>query len=418
MPTRYNNSANIQPDGFTLVEVLVAMAISLVAVLAIFQSFAAFEGRKRTIESGSNAQIDSAFITTTLDREMRRAGYGFAHSAALGCATNFYNADLTPKESIRRLIPALIINSSGPGTSDSLQIMFANNQALTPLILAGDTNSTQLNTGIVTRKMKVKNTFGIHVGDFFVLTNVPGGVSFTTPGAQRCTFGQATTSTGMGSVTATSSIFNGNEIDRASGNGPCNIGDNSCDLGSKYNFTPTAAGVYTALDYKQQASGLIPLGSLFDQKFEVKQTGQDFVLQLTSGASGAMSSTTDVAVGVINIQAQYGIDSNGDDTIDSWEEPTGTWANSRINNTTQDAAEIKDIWKIKAIRMAIITRSNIVQKAGECPTYGSSLSISWSTGPAMTAVLPANPAGSCYRYQTSKINVALKNVIWSAAGDI
>lgn len=418
MLNRYYSSANPRPDGFTLVEVLVAMAISLVAVLAIFQSFAAFEGRKRTIETGSDAQIDSAFITTTLDREMRRAGYGFAHSAALGCATNFYSADLTPKESIRRLIPALIINGSSAGATDSLQIMFANNQALTPLILAGDTNSTQLNTGTVTRKMKVKNTFGIHVGDYFVLTNVPGGVSFTSPGAQRCTFGQATTSTGMGSVTATNSIFNGAEIDRASGAGPCNIGDNSCDLGSKYNFTPTAAGVYTALDYKQQASGLIPLGSLFDQKFDVVQSGQDFVLKLTSGASGAMSSTTDVAVGVVNLQAQYGIDSNGDDTIDSWEEPTGTWVSTRINNTTQDAAEIKDIWKIKAIRMAIITRSNIVQKAGECPSYGSALTISWPTGTSMTANLPTNPAGSCYRYQVSKINVALKNVIWSAAGDI
>lgn len=417
MGINHHNTTRALPSGFTMVEVLVAMAISLVAVIAIFQSFAAFEGRKRTTESTSDAQIDSAFITTALDREIRKAGYGFAHTPALGCATHFYNADLATKESIQRIIPALIVDGSG-GTSDTIQIMSANNQALTPLVLAGDTNSTQSNTTTVTRKMKVKNTFGIRVGDYFILTNLPNGVNFTEPASQLCTFGQATTSTGLDSVTATNSVFNASEIDRASGGGPCNIGASTCDSGSKSNFTPTAGGTYTAPTYKQQVSGLIPIGSLFIQSFFVYNTGQDFVLKLLSSTPGAVSSTNDVAVGVINMQAQYGIDSNGDDVIDSWVEPSGTWVNTRLNNTTQDAAEIKDIWKIKAIRMAVITRSNIQQKAGECPAYGSSLSVTWPTGPTMTAALPSNPAGICYRYQVSKINVALKNVIWSAAGDI
>lgn len=417
MAMKQNGLAKTQQKGFTLVEVLVGMAISLIAVLAIFQSFAAFEGRKKTTEASSDAQIDSAFVSTMLDREIRKAGYGFSHTTALGCATNFYNADALPKETIKRLIPALIVNGAG-GTADSIQILSANNQALTPLVLSGDTDSTQGNTTSVTRKMVVKNTFGIRVGDYFVIANLPNGVSFTEPATQRCTFGQATTSTGLGSVTATNSIFNGLAIDRASGAGPCNIGDNTCDAGSKFNFTPTAAGAYTPLTYKQQVSGVIPLGSLFIQTFSVNNTGQDFVLRLTSTSPGAIATPNDVAVGVVNMQAQYGIDSNGDDVIDSWEEPVGTWVNTRLDNTTQDATEIKDIWKIKAIRMAIITRANIVQKAGECPSYGSSLSITWPSGPAMSATLPSNPAGNCYRYQVSKINVALKNVIWSAAGDL
>lgn len=400
--------------GFTLIEILVGMIISLLAVLAIFQAYASFEGRKRTIESANEAQLDGAFISTTLDRELRKAGYGFAHTAALGCATNFYNEDLAlNKAYVQRLIPALITDG-GSTAPDAVSIMAANNQALTPLILTANTQSNLDNSGAVTRKMKVKNTFGIRAGDYFLLSNIPGGVSFTEPTTSMCTFGQATTSAaGLGAVSATNGLFNNSELDRLSGPGPCEIGASDCNSGSKYNH-PTS---FVPIEYKQQTSGVLPLGSLTRETFAVKVTGQNYRLEQTSSANAAAGSAAEVASGIVNLQAQYGIDSNGDDAIDSWVEPTGTWASSRINNTTQNAAEIKDIWKIKALRIAVVARANLLEKNGSCPSLGSSVTITWPSGPAMNAAIPANPAGNCYRYQISKINVALKNVLWSAAGD-
>src|SRR3970040_922928 len=71
--------------GFSLVELLVAAAIGIIASLAIFQVFAVFEGQKRTTTSGGEAQTSGTLALFTVERELRQAGYGVNNLEFLGC---------------------------------------------------------------------------------------------------------------------------------------------------------------------------------------------------------------------------------------------------------------------------------------------------------------------------------------------
>src|SRR4030065_2520446 len=71
--------------GFSLVELLVAAAIGVIASLAIFQVFAVFEGQKRTTTSGGEAPTSGTLALFTVERELRQAGKGIKNLQFLGC---------------------------------------------------------------------------------------------------------------------------------------------------------------------------------------------------------------------------------------------------------------------------------------------------------------------------------------------
>src|SRR5512145_872184 len=81
--------------GFSLVELLVAAAIGIIASLAIFQVFAVFEGQKRTTTSGGEAQTSGTLALFTLERELRMAGYGINNVDFLGCTVNGWDEQVS-----------------------------------------------------------------------------------------------------------------------------------------------------------------------------------------------------------------------------------------------------------------------------------------------------------------------------------
>ena len=50
--------------GFSLIELMVGMLISLIGTLAMMKTFAAFEAQKRTTTSGDDAQQNGAYSTS------------------------------------------------------------------------------------------------------------------------------------------------------------------------------------------------------------------------------------------------------------------------------------------------------------------------------------------------------------------
>ena len=68
--------------GFSLVEIMVGMVISLLSILVVLQTFGVFEGQKRSTTSGSDAQTNGVFATYIVERDVRMAGYGFTDLAA------------------------------------------------------------------------------------------------------------------------------------------------------------------------------------------------------------------------------------------------------------------------------------------------------------------------------------------------
>lgn len=66
--------------GFGLVEVLVAMLIGMLTIVVILQTLATAENQRRTVSSGSDAQISGALALHTIERDVRLAGFGLSQS--------------------------------------------------------------------------------------------------------------------------------------------------------------------------------------------------------------------------------------------------------------------------------------------------------------------------------------------------
>jgi type IV pilus assembly protein PilW len=102
--------------GFTLVEILIALLIGLVAVIVIMQTYAVSEGFKRTSTSGADAQTNGAVALYLVERELRMAGYGF--NAIPGCANLIvYNASTSQTKSIP-VWPPIQLNPAGVAAGD------------------------------------------------------------------------------------------------------------------------------------------------------------------------------------------------------------------------------------------------------------------------------------------------------------
>ena len=99
--------------GFTLVELMVAVLLGLLTVLVISQVLVQSEARRRTISSGSDAQLNGALALFTLQRDIQMAGYGTAaNPGSMGCKLQGqFGSTASPSTSFENaLAPVVIAN--------------------------------------------------------------------------------------------------------------------------------------------------------------------------------------------------------------------------------------------------------------------------------------------------------------------
>src|SRR4030067_3297632 len=75
--------------GFTLVEIMVGLAIAMLATLVIMQVFSVFEAQKRTTTGTADAQTNGGIALYNIGRELQIAGYPLlpAVNSPLECTT-------------------------------------------------------------------------------------------------------------------------------------------------------------------------------------------------------------------------------------------------------------------------------------------------------------------------------------------
>jgi hypothetical protein len=179
---------------------------------------------------------------------------------------------------------------------------------------------------------------------------------------------------------------------------------------------PTQTPVFPVSGYPAGSAVMHNLGpnpTLIRTTFAVNALAQ-FTKTLNGG-------TTDiVADNIVSLQAQYGIAPLGTQSINCWVNPTA--ANTNPASTNCPAGDVADwtpaglvttpnnIKRIKAIRVAIVARNSLREKAtnGVCTTTVTA-PISWLNGPAID--LTANPEWKCYRYKVYQTIIPLNNVI-------
>jgi len=165
--------------------------------------------------------------------------------------------------------------------------------------------------------------------------------------------------------------------------------------GSTYNPLDASATFSTYYNYDDQAV-LINLSALSFNTWRVNNNQ----LQLVNNITG---NTEVMADNVVYLHAEYGVANAGETRINQWVQATGEWANLDLDH----------LKRIRAVRVAIITRNTLRDRStaqnGVCDTT-TVAPTTWAGSPAVDLSADAN--WRCYRYQTLKTVVPVKNIIW------
>lgn len=111
--------------GFTLIELMVGVALGLLATIVIAQVFLQSEGNKRAATSGADAQVSGAAALFTLQRDIQAAGYGLTGwPDGLGCTLSAsYNGAVVLNPATDVLAPVVIGFGNSATASDTITLM-------------------------------------------------------------------------------------------------------------------------------------------------------------------------------------------------------------------------------------------------------------------------------------------------------
>jgi len=373
--------------GLSLVELLVASAIGIIASLAIFQVFAVFEGQKRTTTSGGEAQTSGALALYTIERDVRQGGYGFNTPDLVGCALQGWEErDQQDQPTGTALAPILVpafyplaptlvpafITQGVAGATDTIAVAYGNGDALpAPLsILVGSLGTTDDFVKIVYAN------FGYQPGEHVVIAE----------SGKPCTLAQISQTPATNGDNTRLDLQAGTYVNPYTG----------ATLPTRYN---NPAGLGTAYTSNGKVYNVGPTPTI--KVFSVQNA------QLMSRALGTAAATP-IFDNIVQLQAQYGKDDGvnngtvvhatytaGDGIIDNFDEvQPAQWA------------------QVLAVRLAVVARSNLQERPdpdGVCRT--TTVAPNWAGGAITVADAPAAP-WQCFRYKVFQTVIPLRNMIW------
>jgi type IV pilus assembly protein PilW len=353
MTRRYRDEA-----GVTLIEMMVALVISMVLSVAVMLVLSTFEGRRRTIGSGADLDQTGALAMFQLDRWIRSAGSGLAQgsSYAYGCrlfAAKSGNqilpapdalpapfASVNPGASgVFRLAPILILPGQttpqvSGAASDVLVVMAAGNRASqVPARLLAPPAADHLSTANLTE---------FAPNDLLLVAdrqqNADGGPA-------DCLVSQASGSltTGTGTLLA------------LGGTGDAYYGAN-VGTAAITKFTD-AAVAFDLGAASNAAGGQAPM-------FQLLGVGDHDTLYSYDLLQIAGATAQAEAEGVFEMHAVYGVDSTGNanNQVDQWVGAGPTSAYSVAALTDGSAGAMGLLKNIRAVRVALILRTSLPEK--------------------------------------------------------
>lgn len=331
-----------QHAGFSIVEMMVGLTIGMLGMIVIAQVLSIYQDTSRSTESGGNAQQNGALSLLSLERDIRQAGYGMNITNMLGCQV--LSTDNSSGRTVSFLFVPVVIDQGLNTAPDQVHITYSNaNMVTTPSMLlqqmvAADSDYI------------VSNRFGFNVGNLVLATN--GGVN--------CDLAQ---------ITATPGAPNQSAIVHA------------------------ASGRYQARQIFASTAQIYNLG---DNPVSNRYSIVDGGLQVFSEITGE---TALVADGVVDLQADYGINTDGDleGTVDEYRSSPDVDGNGVV---TWDEWE-----RVVAVRIGLVSRSSKRENAEVTPNLPT-----WAGG--TFANVGTKPEWQQYRYQVFETTVLLRNMLW------
>lgn len=359
--------------GVTLIELMVGLVIALLSSIVIAQVMAFAEGQKRSAISGSDAQVNGALALYSLQRDVEMSGYGLsATSVGLGCTIKSPNYT-SSNGGDRTLAPVLITNGAS-GASDSIRIIGSGKASFSvPIRVTG----IHPKTGAGSTAFAVANNMGVQTGDLMIA--VPPVPSST----DTCTVFKVNAASSAGFI-------------------PHAVGDPG-----SWNQADNA--VYPAAGYPND-SYLINIGpGLVDKTYSISAGGSLQLREFDGLPTAANLTPLEMFPQIVNLQAFYGKDSNGDGTID-------------VYDTVQPTTGLE--WsRVMALRIALVARSGQFENEDVTPSapvwdLGSTPTVTGSTACGTSQCLTLNVNADVttdwrrYRYKVYDTVIPLRNLLW------
>jgi len=398
----------MKQKGITLIELMVALTIGLGITLAISSVLIASENHKRATTSTNDAQQTGSYGFYALDKALRGAGSGIAESAfptdvgVLGCHLNagtiFPRATPFPQPFATFLLGAtnpLIVapvligkNQSQDGVSDVIMVMGGSGSA-------GGV-SRQITGGGNATTATLDNAVGFANNDLVLVSQ---------SGTPDCLIEQVTPLTPLSPTLNFGGIY----------------------------YTATASSTTMAALAANTSSYVTPLGNAAANNIQFMLFGVDNNrtlysydllqnLNLWGGVGG--DSAQAIADGVVQMNALYGIDINGDGIQDQWADPgvVGSWD---INTVMTTPALMR---QIVSVRVALVVRGQYYDLNGGTaanpnPVSPAQLTIFSGlhsgpngTGPLLAQPINLNATEQQFRYRVFEFTIPLRNMLILAGG--
>ena len=381
--------------GFTIVEMLVGVLIGLIGTVVIFQVFAVSEGQKRTTTGAGDAQQNGVFTLFQLERDLRTAGFGLAHLPLLGCQTNGWNEQTAQPISFP-LLPVSIADGAA-GAPDTVTIAYSD----ADLFFAPEKLRVSQPVGDPTFAFIPDRTYGFR----------PGDVLLAAQETKPCTLRQVS-SVAVANVNHASGVYVNlqGQADATRFNRPGGLPAPNNVTYDRYSpVTSTGGRLFNLGPQPVVVRYAVSAGQL---------TATDL---LTPGAATA---TVALADGIVQLQAQYGFDANGDGRIAPGSASVATVATAagsadQWGDAMPAGALAADWAKVIAVRLAVVARSITPERpdpvTGVCNT--TTVNPKWvapSPPAGIDLDIQADPDWRCFRYRTFEVAVPLRNMVWFA----
>ena len=394
--------------GFSLVELMVGLAVGLLVILIITQAIAMFETQKRTTTSGSDAQQSGLLGLFSIEQDIRAAGAGFNSANIFQCINQYSSVKMDAASApvvntALTLIPVLIQDGgAAPGNnSDSIVVRTGSNIAGSVRTrLREETPSSTPPFNLV-----VERIYDFVPNDLIVVVANDNS---------SCVLMKVTSVT---AGTRTLGVASGTGYPEYNPAAPPSV-------------TPPWPTTFPENSWVYRVGNTAAVGGGGISSRTYRQ-GTNLRLEVVDSSVNPPVATF-LADGIVNIQAQYGLSAAAiTRDVTSWQEPTGAFDAATLSGT----GGLLNRQRIKAIRIAIIARSGnrerdlvttqcaaIDANRPDCACQGATTNFgpcAWRDigGTLAPAVDLRGAVGDTewqhYRYKVFQTTIPIRNTTWA-----
>lgn len=394
----------MQQKGFTLTEIMVAVAIGLIGTVVIFKSLQNTNIVARNTSGGADAATAGSIALYSIERDARVAGYGINDSSLIGCKVLMRNSSLTlptdiaantPTAGSAVFAPAIVL---GTAASPTLRIAYAGGRAIAP------TKLTKAQAGTSSEIMRVVNLYGLKDASTVIMLGEADSASSLSPAQGKpCTVAQT-------SKTFTSDLDRDLMI--------VNTGVSPFSAPSGSGQTYLLEGRVYNIGSLSLTDSILPANIPVWKEFKVDPATE------TLQEKNIFTSSTFTTIAP-NVSAMYVDYVLRDGSIRS-----GFPVLNPIGNA---AADLPVLRNVVGLRVSLLTRNALpdYSKGNDCknpanvnadtvitPQNSQTLSTGFQDAAGgdvrFTLTRTNNPEAFCYRYKTVSTTVMMRNMIWSS----